>query len=317
MRRAVGYVLTGLAVFLLAVAAMLKFYVVPNLLVTPLDQFAESFAPGTGTRFDPATLTEVDGVDMVAHRTIRGDVAASSKTVGVWDESVVLAQTDGTLITATTDRVAWDRKTGEAVNCCNENVDGVPTKHEGLSYKFPFGAKKQAYPFFDTTAKIAEPMKYQASEKLQGLTVYRYQQQVGPVQIGELEVPGDLVGSDAPSVKAPRFYDNTRSVWVEPLSGVIVKGEEQQHQVLKDASGTDAVTLIEVTLTFNEATQKQQGDLAKDARSKSSLVGTWVPLALLLLAILCGALAFVLGRREDDNGGSAGGRRARQPVAVG
>ena len=120
------------------------------------------------------------------------------------------------------------------------------------------------------------------------------------MQIGEVEVPGDLVASDAASVKAPRFYDNTRTVWVEPLSGVIVKGQEKQHQVLKDAAGNEAVTLIEVTLTFNEATQKQQGDLAKDARSKAALVGTWVPLAALVLGIVCGALAFVIGRREDD-----------------
>lgn len=306
MRRAVVYVLTGLAVFLLAIAGLLRFYVVPNLLVTPLDQFAESFAPGTGTRFDPATLQEVDNVDMVAHRTLRGDVAASSKTVGVWDESVVLSDSQGTLINATTDRVAWDRKTGMAVNCCDENVDGVPTKHKGLSYKFPFGSEKTSYPFFDTTAKVARPMKYQDSEKIQGLTVYRYQMQVGPVQIGQLEVPGDLVGSDEPAVTAPRFYDNTRTVWVEPLSGVIVKGQEKQHQVLRDAAGADAVTLIQVTLTFDERTQKQQADLAKDARSKAALVGTWVPLAALVLAIVCGALAIVLGRREGDDSGHPG-----------
>ena len=81
MRRAAVYVLTGLAVFMLAIAASLRFYVVPNLLVTPIDQFAESFAPGTGTVFDPAALIEEHHVDMVAHRTLRGDVAASSEDV--------------------------------------------------------------------------------------------------------------------------------------------------------------------------------------------------------------------------------------------
>jgi hypothetical protein len=306
MRRAAVYVLTGLAVFMLAIAAMLRFYVVPNLLVTPLDQFAQSFAPGTGTVFDPAALAERTGVDMVAHRTLRGDVAASSEDVGVWDESVVLSDSEGKLLNATTDRVAWDRKTGMAVNCCNENVDGVPTKHRGLSYKFPFGSEKKSYPFFDTTAKIARPMKYQGSEKIQGLTVYRYQMQVGPVQIGQLEVPGDLVGSDAASVTAPRFYDNTRTVWVEPLSGVIVKGQEKQHQVLRDAAGADALTLIQVTLTFDERTQIQQANLAKDARSKAALVGTWVPLICLLLAIVFGIFAAVLIRREPVDGPGEG-----------
>jgi hypothetical protein len=95
MRRGVGIVLVGLGVFFVALALLLRFYVVPSLLVTPIDQFAESFAPGTGTVFNPATLVEEDNVDMVAHRTLRGDVAASSDDVGVWDESLLLEKSDG------------------------------------------------------------------------------------------------------------------------------------------------------------------------------------------------------------------------------
>ena len=319
MRRAVVYVLTGLAVFLLAIAGLLRFYVVPSLLVTPLDQFAESFAPGTGTVFDPATLARRrqrrhGRPPHPARRRRRqqrgrrrlGRVGACSPTP------------TASLINATTDRVAWDRKTGEAVNCCNENVDGVPTKHVGLSYKFPFGSEKKTYQFFDTTAKLAYPMTYKGSETDPGphrLPLRAAGRPGADRRARGARRPGRL--GAAPSVKAPRFYDNTRTVWVEPLSGVIVKGQEKQHQVLRDAAGADAVTLIEVTLTFNETTQKQQADLAKDARSKAALVGTWVPLALLVLAIVCGVLAFVLGRREDDDGGHAGGARSREPAAVG
>ena len=194
MRRVSTYLLTGLAVFFLAMSVLLRFYVLPGLLVTPLDQFAESFAPGTGTVFDPATLTERTNVDMVAHRTLQGDVAASTTDRGVWDESSCCSDSSGKMINTTTDRVAWDRKTAEAINCCNENVDGTPTKHVGLCYKFPFGAEKKTYQFFDVTAKRAYPMSYKGSEKIQGLTVYRYEQPIAPVQVGEVEVPGDLVG---------------------------------------------------------------------------------------------------------------------------
>jgi hypothetical protein len=299
MRRASTYLLIGLAVFLLAISVLLRFYVVPGLLVTPLDQFAETLAPGTGTVYDPAALAERQNVKMIAHRTLRGDVAASSKDRGVWDESVVISDSDGKLISATTDRVAWDRKTGEAVNCCNENVDGTPTKHVGLSYKFPFGAQKKTYQFFDTTVGRAYPMVYKGTEKVQGLTVYRYEQPIKPVQVGEVEVPGDLIGSTAASVKAPQFYDNTRTVWIEPVTGIIIKGSEKLHQALRDAAGVDKVTLIDVTLTFGEKTQKQQGDLAKDGRSQKALVGTWVPLGCLLLGLILAGLAFVLARREQ------------------
>jgi Porin PorA len=316
MRRGVGIVLVGLGVFFVALALLLRFYVVPSLLVTPIDQFAESFAPGTGTVFNPATLVEEDNVDMVAHRTLRGDVAASSDDVGVWDESLLLEKTDGSLINASTDRVAWDRKTGEAVHCCGEAVDGVPTRHEGLSYKFPFGTEKKTYQFFDTTAKKAYPMTYKGSEQIQGLTVYRFEQPVGPVQIGESEVPGSLVGESAPSVTVPRFYDNLRTVWVEPVTGVIVKGQEVQHQVFRDAAGADAVTLVDVTLTFNEKTQKQQADLAKDGRSKKALLGTWAPLALILLGVILLVVGLVILARRDDGAAEGRGSRRRDPVAV-
>lgn len=316
MRRSVGLVLMFLGVLCFTFALLLRFYVTPSLLVTPIDQFAESFAPGTGTVFNPNTLLEEQNVDMVAHRTLRGDVAASSDDVGVWDESLLLEKSDGSLINASTDRVAWDRKTGEAVNCCGEAVDGQPTKHKGLSYKFPFHAKKQTYLFFDTNARKAYPMRYQASETIQGLTVYRYEQKIPPVQIGTVEVPGALVGEDSDSVQAPRFYDNTRRVWVEPLSGVIVKGQEEQHQVLRDSSGADKVTLIDVTLTFNEKTQKQQADLAKDARKKYDLAGIWGPVALGILGVLLIALSIVPLRSGSPPPGAAGNSRTREPTAV-
>src|SRR4051794_15518577 len=239
-----------------------------------------------------------------------------TRWTGDWSSDVCSSDLDGSLINASTDRVAWDRKTGEAVHCCGEAVDGVPTRHTGLSYKFPFGTEKKTYQFFDTTAKKAYPMTYKGSEQLQGLTVYRFEQPVGPVQIAESEVPGNLVGETAPSVTVPRFYDNLRTVWVEPVTGVIVKGQEKQHQVFRDAAGADAVTLVDVTLTFNEKTQRQQADLAKDARSQKAVIGTWAPLALILLGVILLVVGLVLLARRDDDAAEGTGSRRRDPVAV-
>ncbi len=286
MRRVPGLILLGLGSFFVVGALMMRFFVLPNLLVTPMDQFAQSRAPGTGTVFSPSTLSEKQGVPLVAKRTIRGDVAASNRTVGVWDESLILSDATGKMINTTTDRVFFDRKTGMAVDRPGAAVNGKPVKHEGLSYKFPFHAKKTSYQFFDTTARKAYPMRYQATEKLQGLSVYRYEQVVPAQQVGELTVPGELIGDPAsPSVKAPQYYSNTRTVWVEPFSGVIVKGAEKQLQTLRSTDGTDRTKLLDATLIFDEKTQKQQADLARDARSKGSLVGVVLPLVLGLLGL--------------------------------
>lgn len=315
MRRAVALVLMALGVTFIVAAPLLRFYALPALLKTPINQFAQSFAPGTGTVFNPAKLAEEHDVDMMAHRTLRGDVASSGKNVGVWDESLLLEKSDGSLINASTDRVAWDRKTAEAVNCCRENVDGQPVRHVGLSYKFPFHAKKKTYLFFDTTAKQAYPMAYKSTEKLQGLTVYKYVQPIAPVQIGVQEVPGSLVGEPAkPSVMAPRVYRNVRTVWVEPLSGVIVKGQEQQYQALRNSAGQDAVTLINVTLTFDQRTQKSQAKLAKDARSQAALLGTWMPLALLVLGLILIVVAVLLLRSAATRVPPSPGQHAATPA---
>jgi hypothetical protein len=299
MRRIASLVLLALGVALIVAAPMLRFYVYPNLAKTPINQYAESIAPGTGTVFDPVTLTERHDVALVAHRRLRGDVVASSDNVGVWDESVVLSDGSGKMVNTTVDRVAWDRKTAEAVNCCGEAVDGVPTKHKGLSYKFPFNTKKTTYQFFDTTAKAASAMVYKSQERIKGLTVYRFQQRVEPVQIGVLEVPGNLVGSTEASVVSPRFYDNTRTVWVEPRTGVIIKGQEQQHQVLRDASGADKTTLVGVTLTFNDLTQTRQANLAKKGIRDIRNASLYGPLAALIVGLILTGLGAALLRRRD------------------
>ena len=118
--------------FLLGSAAMSRFYLPGRLVVTPIDQYAQTVAPGPGTYLDVETQTEKSG-DLVAQRTLKGDVAASSADTAVWDVLAVLETGDGTFVRATQDRVAVDRKTAEAVNCCGEAVDGTPTGHEGVS----------------------------------------------------------------------------------------------------------------------------------------------------------------------------------------
>ena len=88
----------------------------------------------------------------------------------MWDVFVKVVDEDGQLVTATTDRVALDRSTSEAVNCCDESLNGAPTKHEGIEYKFPFDAEKKTYQYFDTTIGAASDMVYKDSEKSRAST---------------------------------------------------------------------------------------------------------------------------------------------------
>jgi hypothetical protein len=285
MRRFVGPVLLGVGVFLVVLAGLLKFYVADRVIVTPIDQYAQTTSPGPGSYLDPAAL-QVRSADLVAVRTLKGDVAASDKDTAVWDVSVVLSTGDGQLVQATIDRVATDRRTAEAVNCCGEAVNSVPARHSGLSYKFPFDTQKQDYQFWDPNAKKAVPARYVSEETVQGLTTYKFVSQVPATQIQTQEVPGSLVGQSAPSVQAPVYYDDTRTVWVEPKTGVIVKGSEQNLTTLRDSAGQDKTVVLKFDLTFNDDTQRSQAQLARDNIGKIDLVTTWLPLIGLLVGIV-------------------------------
>ena len=108
-----------------------------------------------------------------------------------------------------------------------------PVRHSGVSYKFPFETEKKDYTLWDPNAVFAAPAKFVAEDKIQGLTVYKFVQQVPPTQIRVQEVPGTLVGESAATVQAPVFYTNTRTLWVEPKTGIIVKGNEQNRTTLR------------------------------------------------------------------------------------
>jgi Porin PorA len=307
MRRFLGPVLLGLGVFLVVLAALLKFFVADRVIVTPVDQYAQSVSPGPGSYLDPTTLQERNQVDLVATRTLRADVAASNKDTAVWDVSVNLSTGDGTFVRATVDRVATDRRTAEAVNCCGEAVDSVPTRHTGLSYKFPFDTQKQDYPFWDPNSKTALPAKYVSEETVQGLTTYKFLQQIPAREIQSQEVPGSLIGESAPSVQAPVFYTDTRTVWVEPKTGVIVKGSEQNKTTLRNSAGEDKATVLQYDLTFDENTQRSQAQLARDNIGKIDLVTTWLPLIGLVVGVLLIILGLLFMRAADR-----GARRTAQ-----
>jgi Porin PorA len=312
MRRFLGPVLLGVGVFLVVLGGLLKFYVADRVIVTPIDQYAQTTSPGPGSYLDPATL-QVRSSDLVAVRTLKGDVAASDDDTAVWDVSVVLSTGDGQLVRATVDRVATDRRTAEAVNCCGEAVDSVPTRHTGVSYKFPFDTQKQDYQFWDSNAKKAVPARYVSEETVQGLTTYKFVSQIPATQIQTREVPGSLVGESAPSVQAPVYYADTRTVWVEPKTGVIVKGSEQNRTTLRDSAGQDKTVVLQFDLTFNEDTQRSQAQLARDNIGRIDLVTTWLP----LIGLLVGIVLIIAGLIIMVSADRSAGRHAAQPEPAG
>lgn len=320
MRRIIGLVVLGLGVFLLVLAPMLKWYAAPRLLVAPLDQYSTTVSEASDvTYLDIAALEVRTGREFVATRTVRGDVEAGDADTAVWDVFVKIVdpekpgEGEDQLVSATTDRVAFDRSTSEAESCCGENLNGEPTEHQGIEYKFPFGTQKETYQYFDTSIAAATDMVFVQESELEGLAVYEFEQVIEPTKIAELDVPGDLVGSDEATLTVDRYYSNTRHVWVEPTTGVIVKGAEHQIATLNDGD-EELLTITDAQLEFNEATVTAQAETAKENKSLADLVTTTAPIGAALLGLVLVVVGVLLARvRRDDDTGTTG-RRAARPV---
>jgi hypothetical protein len=315
MKRGLGIVAIGLGVFLFVLAGLLRFTVVPAVAKAPLSPgdstggIVQTDQSGVAARlFDPATLTERTDVPLTATRFTRGDVPASQTTealaddLAVYESFVRVEDNTGTVVTASTIRVAFNRVTSELSNCCGANFDGKEIEFSGINpLKFPMFTKPQDYNYFDSTIEEAVPITYVGTEDLEGLSVYRFEQSLDARRIGELEVPGDLLDWPLPTYRAPRFYANERTLWVEPTTGAIVKGEERQIQTLRGPDGSDAITVIDAVVGTTAAEVSKGVETAGSLARTVNLLNSTAPIIAGILGVLLLIVGIVLvamgGRR--------------------
>ena len=70
-----------------------------------------------------------------------------------------------------TRRFAFNRRTGQLVDCCGASVNGDKSvRQTGLvGYVFPIGTQKQTYQVFDTTLKKTMPFVYSGTTTVDGI----------------------------------------------------------------------------------------------------------------------------------------------------
>lgn len=340
MRRVVGIILVALGVFALSLGLMLHFVVYERLALAPLDPDTETVAQGTGmTVFypeslkNPAVPRQRTDATVTATRVVHGKLGSPDVKIGgdvaLWRVGLVLEDEQFALINAVEQWVCVNRHNAEGVHPCRDqkllagDEPETDVDFTGLNYKFPFDTDRREYRFFDLTLRQATPIRYDGDQVINGLHTYRFVQVIDPVQIDSREVPGDLVGGEkGTSVTATRHYRNVRTVWVEPYTGIIVKGQEEVRQTLRGPGGGELV-LLAGTLTFTPETIQRQVDSAGEARSKLRLlkdVGPMSAWALGWLTLLAGLLALFAGprglSRHRDHPPTAD-QSLRQPETVG
>jgi hypothetical protein len=201
----------------------------------------------------------------------------------------------------------------------------MPLKHEGLSYRFPFNTEKKTYPYFDPIAQKPFDANYESEEDINGLTTFRFTQNVGYNSEGKLVAPikypslyaGDedgkvtataaqwgLQGGDpAEQITMTRYYAAQRTFWVDPVSGTIVKvTEHANHYFARDPLKPE-LTLADYKVTSTEDTVESQVNAARDERDRMALWSRVLPItftAIGLIALIGGGVLASFSLRTES-----------------
>lgn len=356
LRRIIGGIAAALGIALIAVGFLANPYVYDSLSKAPLDQrpsisesgkqdcAAEkndcysSRSEGTGmqvmrvwadankiSHYDKLTDAHVQSTRTVIG--IPGQIPkGQEETTAVWQTGVKSEAVGEGPLTYSMEVVTFDRRTAQSTGSSldvrsagdlDDQSKLEPVVHEGLFFKFPFDVQKQKYQFWDGDLGKAAPAEFVREENLFGTDTYVFRQTIPRTEVAtRRNLPAEVFDGTGDQVDGKVFYSNTRTLWVEPNTGVIIKGQEVIDKSLESVLGT--VYMTKGTIGYNEKTVK---DNAEVWGSKGRLLGFirdgLRPTGLIVggLLLVGGlALIFVRPRREEpargiDGLGRVGSRR--------
>jgi hypothetical protein len=300
MRRVAGLVLAALGTFLFVLALFIRFVVVGETVKFPLNENEiTTLVANNASYFSVPKLSELTGVTMHDTLTVQGDNAAGTSSHAVWNEfSYVYDETNGQAVQYGTQRFAFDRRTGELVNCCGAYIGTNTSVHmSGQGYVWPFNAQKKTYMVFDTTMLKPEPYKYEGTATVDGISTYKYVGTLAPTKEGTQTLPGSLVGvKDAQSVTLDEYDQSTTTEYVNPTSGAPVEGLSSQHLYLVNGIGQPVLTLLQANFSTSAASVASAVKTAKHDDAEISLLSIILPVVFGIVGIILLVMGIILAR---------------------
>ncbi|SCL66568.1 DUF3068 domain-containing protein [Micromonospora chersina] len=330
--RAIGAVLFGVGVLLLALAAGLVFVVTPALAKLPYDlDSSTSVAEASNAKF----LQINDGSIKINDGNLRSTVLVTQlpketanltgdldgKAV-VWRVGQTVERVDNKqLVSAYGAELALDRVSGEALKWDGQWLDDAGEQDKGIRfagqiYKFPFNTEKKDYQIFDRDLRAVRDAKFAGTENIKGIETYRFEQVITdePLNLGDRLTP--LLATFAPGATDGKVvYSNKRTVWVDPVTGSFIKVREVQKKVLTPNVGTPT-TLLDADFAYNDATITASADRAKDSRDSLRLLSVYAPIGLVVLGLALLAGGVLMGRRASAVAAGEARHRADAPTRV-
>jgi hypothetical protein len=322
MRRVTGFVLTLLGAFLLVVAAVLRFWLAPSAAKDPLNEYQVIHLSGTGSYFSQANVQEENNVNVAVTFTVKGNTSLGTSSDAVWDYfERVTDTTNNAVIGNDQFREAFDRKTGELVNCCGAYVsDPIDNKANhsvnmsGLGLFFPIGTKPQNYTVYDTTAHHTETARYDGGFSVDGILTYKFVETVAPPdQYGTYTVPGSIVGETAANVTVNEYYSAVNTYYIDPLTGAPLDTSQDQTITLGTAANTDQITADQIAVEETAQSVAASASTDKNARNDLVLVEDVLPLIGGVAGIVLLVFGIILLRlSRNDSGPEPGWAGNRQ-----
>jgi MFS family permease len=304
MRRVSGFVLTLLGAFLLLLAVLLRFWVLPADLKVPLNTYKIVHLTGTGAYLSHSSGKQVAGVYVNVTTTTEGDVPAGNSGTAVYNIfSSVEDVTNHVPISYYAYREAFDRQNGQIVSCCGEYITNPAGQHvsvqmSGLGPVFPIGTQKQSYVIFDPAPAKPEPVRYEGTTILDGISVYRFVEDVKDVPFGTQQVPDLIAGlPGSGSASLTEYYTATNTYYVDPETGAPLDTTQQQVVTL-GTSPTQANPLVASDLTLAETPSSITNVIATDVhyRNLINLIKNILPVIGLIVGLILIAVGLLFVR---------------------
>lgn len=323
--------LAVVGVLLIVAAAVIRFVVVPSVTQLPEDLDVTLEFEGTYNGINPAVLS--GGASQVLAEDVPIEASRNVTAVESDGGTEIVRRTDERTVgdgepAATEVLFNVDRRTAEALPAPEGAEDVVDA--EGLVFTFPFDPRPEdgVYEYWDHYTEQAAPVTYEGEETLGGRDVHRYEsvaegELADPAALGlPTALPKNMLAALAPGLGGlvpaellaalpavlPTLPDEIPIEWTsrtttvvdadQEIGATIAGGSTQEIIGSLDLGVTTVdVPFATIAIYSTDDSIEDRGEQVADDAQLLGLVGTVLPIVLLVLGLLLVLAALLLARR--------------------
>jgi hypothetical protein len=259
---------------LLSLAAAVRFWIAPLATRLPAD-YANRWTFMVEERFRPSIRDPWETHRFTASRS---DQAIFTRNADAMVQGTLDWSTEsGQLIFENSGLYGVDSRT-------RMNLSGYGDLERSGQFLFPLHVQQTTYTYWDPMFIGQRQASFDHAETLDGLPilVFRFH------GLNMDETPGYAHLADVPERYLTRT-DGEGSLWIEPVSGMVVDYEEQGVSYFTDPDSQERLPdgdFLVWSDTYTPETRASQQALARAARSRILTLEEWLPAGLIVLAFL-------------------------------